>query len=188
MPDLRISHVGYDRKHTARRGPRTRGSRSARLQQAVKAGRHRRADAALSRRADEPEPAGHDRDRRARAPGALPRGRRGRRASSSPADRSATRPWVWSPGTSRRTGIPTVIMGGAKDIVEHCGVPRFLFSDFPLGNSAGRPFDAESQARHARAGAAPAGDGAGAAHDRAVAAALERRTRPGSSTTATSTS
>jgi hypothetical protein len=44
-------------------------------------------------------------------------------------------------------GIPTVIMGCAKDIVEHCGVPRFLFSDFPLGNSAGRPFDAESQAQ-----------------------------------------
>ena len=43
-------------------------------------------------------------------------------------------------------GIPTVIMGAAKDIVEHCGVPRFLFSDFPLGNSAGRPFDVESQA------------------------------------------
>jgi hypothetical protein len=43
-------------------------------------------------------------------------------------------------------GIPTVIMGCAKDIVEYCGVPRFLFSDFPLGNSAGRPFDVESQA------------------------------------------
>jgi hypothetical protein len=42
-------------------------------------------------------------------------------------------------------GIATVIMGCAKDIVEHCGVPRFLFSDFPLGNSAGRPFDVESQ-------------------------------------------
>jgi D-proline reductase (dithiol) PrdB len=44
-------------------------------------------------------------------------------------------------------GLPTVIMGCAKDIVEHCGVPRLLFSDFPLGNSAGRPFDTESQAR-----------------------------------------
>jgi hypothetical protein len=43
------------------------------------------------------------------------------------------------------SGIPTVVMGCAKDIVEHCGVPRFLFSDFPLGNSAGRPFDDESQ-------------------------------------------
>ena len=42
-------------------------------------------------------------------------------------------------------GIPTVIMGCAKDIVEHCGVPRFAFSDFPLGNSAGKPFDVESQ-------------------------------------------
>jgi hypothetical protein len=43
-------------------------------------------------------------------------------------------------------GIPTVIMGCAKDIVEHCGVPRFLYSDLPLGNSAGRPFDGPSQA------------------------------------------
>src|ERR1700730_10356736 len=37
-------------------------------------------------------------------------------------------------------------MGCAKDIVEYCGVPRFLFSDFPLGNPAGRPKDPESQA------------------------------------------
>ena len=44
------------------------------------------------------------------------------------------------------SGLPTVIMGCAKDIVEHCGVPRFLFSDFPLGNSAGRPDDPQSQA------------------------------------------
>ena len=43
-------------------------------------------------------------------------------------------------------GLPTVIMGCARDIVEHCGVPRFLFSDFPLGHSAGRPHDADSQA------------------------------------------
>ena len=44
-------------------------------------------------------------------------------------------------------GIPTVVMGCAKDIVEHVGVPRFLFSDFPLGNPAGRPRDPESQAQ-----------------------------------------
>src|SRR5262249_25047078 len=30
--------------------------------------------------------------------------------------------------------------------VEYCGVPRFLFSDFPLGNAAGRPKDPQSQA------------------------------------------
>ena len=38
-------------------------------------------------------------------------------------------------------GIPTIIIGAARDIVELCGVPRFLFSDFPLGNAAGLPFD-----------------------------------------------
>jgi hypothetical protein len=43
-------------------------------------------------------------------------------------------------------GIATVVMGCAKDIVEHVGVPRFLFSDFPLGNAAGRPRDPGSQA------------------------------------------
>jgi D-proline reductase (dithiol) PrdB len=43
-------------------------------------------------------------------------------------------------------GVATVVMGCAKDIVEYCGVPRLLFSDFPLGNAAGRPNDRESQA------------------------------------------
>src|SRR5271163_2688423 len=42
-------------------------------------------------------------------------------------------------------GISTVVMGCAKDIVEHAAVPRFLFSDFPLGNSAGKPHDTQSQ-------------------------------------------
>jgi len=42
-------------------------------------------------------------------------------------------------------GIATVVMGCAKDVVEYVGVPRFLFSDFPLGNSAGRPHDVASQ-------------------------------------------
>ena len=43
--------------------------------------------------------------------------------------------------------VPTVIMGCARDIVEHYGVPRFLFRDFPIGNSAGRPGDHASQAQ-----------------------------------------
>jgi hypothetical protein len=42
-------------------------------------------------------------------------------------------------------GIATVVMACAKDIVEHCGVPRMLFSDFPLGNAAGKPRDRSSQ-------------------------------------------
>ena len=44
-------------------------------------------------------------------------------------------------------GISTVVTGCAKDIVEFAAVPRFLFSDFPLGNSAGKPHDKDSQAR-----------------------------------------
>ncbi len=42
-------------------------------------------------------------------------------------------------------GIPTVIVGSARDIVEECGVARFLFNDFPLGNPCGKPWDAELQ-------------------------------------------
>lgn len=45
-----------------------------------------------------------------------------------------------------QAGIATVVMGCAKDIVERVGVPRLLFSDFPLGNAAGRPNDPASQA------------------------------------------
>jgi hypothetical protein len=42
-------------------------------------------------------------------------------------------------------GIPTVVMGAAKDIVELCGVPRFVFSDVPLGSAAALPHDVASQ-------------------------------------------
>jgi hypothetical protein len=42
-------------------------------------------------------------------------------------------------------GIPTIVMGCARDIVEHAGVARFLYSDFPLGNSCGKPGDVETQ-------------------------------------------
>jgi D-proline reductase (dithiol) PrdB len=41
--------------------------------------------------------------------------------------------------------IPTVIIGSAKDVVEHCGVPRFVFTDFPLGNPCGHPWDTDMQ-------------------------------------------
>lgn len=42
-------------------------------------------------------------------------------------------------------GIPTVVFGCARDIVEHAGVPRFAFCDFPLGSPCGRPFDTAMQ-------------------------------------------
>lgn len=42
-------------------------------------------------------------------------------------------------------GVSTVIMGSARDIVEECGVARFVFTDFPLGNPCGKPWDTEMQ-------------------------------------------
>jgi hypothetical protein len=42
-------------------------------------------------------------------------------------------------------GIPTVILGSARDIVEQCGVARLVFTDFPLGNPAGKPYDVAMQ-------------------------------------------
>jgi hypothetical protein len=42
-------------------------------------------------------------------------------------------------------GLATVVMGSARDVVEECGVPRFVFTDFPLGNPCGKPGDIEMQ-------------------------------------------
>ena len=42
-------------------------------------------------------------------------------------------------------GICTLVIGSARDIVEECGVPRFLFVDFPLGNPCGKPWDVSMQ-------------------------------------------
>ena len=42
-------------------------------------------------------------------------------------------------------GIPTVVIGSAKDIVEYTAVARFVFTDFPLGNPAGLPWQPEMQ-------------------------------------------
>jgi hypothetical protein len=42
-------------------------------------------------------------------------------------------------------GIPTVVVGSARDVVEECGVARFLFTDFPLGNPFGKPWDKDMQ-------------------------------------------
>lgn len=38
-------------------------------------------------------------------------------------------------------------MGSARDIVEECGVPRFQFVDFPLGNPCGKPWNESMQAQ-----------------------------------------
>ena len=42
-------------------------------------------------------------------------------------------------------GLPTVVIGAARDIVEHCGVARFVFLDFPLGAPCGEPWNVAQQ-------------------------------------------
>lgn len=42
-------------------------------------------------------------------------------------------------------GIVTVVIGSARDIVEECRVPRFVFTDLPLGNPCGPPGDLRAQ-------------------------------------------
>ena len=42
-------------------------------------------------------------------------------------------------------GIPTVVIGNARDIVEHCGVARLMFVDYPLGSPCGEPNNPDQQ-------------------------------------------
>ena len=42
-------------------------------------------------------------------------------------------------------GIPTVVVGSARDIVEQAAVARFVFTDLPLGNPCGPPGDKYAQ-------------------------------------------
>ena len=76
-----------------------------------------------------------------------------------------------------RNGIPTVVMGAAKDIVEHAGVPRFLFSDFPLGNSCGKPHEPDTQRFTLDLALKVLESADRPAHHGAVAVALERGRR-----------
>ena len=156
--DLRISHVAMTAS-TPR--PRT-AAPSFRCRTAAAGGARadRRGRAPLPRRADQPQPSRHPRDR---CPEILAR------CKADDVDAAVLVPNcpVCHQTVSlvarhlEANGIATVVMGCAKDIVEHAGVPRFLFSDFPLGNSAGRPHDRGVAGLHARAGAARAGNRAG---------------------------
>ncbi len=42
-------------------------------------------------------------------------------------------------------GIPTMCLGSALDIFENGRPPRAIFVDYPLGHSAGKPFDSADQ-------------------------------------------
>lgn len=44
-----------------------------------------------------------------------------------------------------------MILGSALDIVTHCGVPRFYFTDLPLGNPCGKPYEASLQRENVNA-------------------------------------
>jgi len=49
-------------------------------------------------------------------------------------------------------GISTVTYTNARDIAASAGNPRQIFLNYPLGNSAGRPHDADNQRDVLRAG------------------------------------
>lgn len=42
-------------------------------------------------------------------------------------------------------GIPTISLSSARDITESVKPPRSVFINFPLGHTAGKPFDRELQ-------------------------------------------
>jgi hypothetical protein len=141
--DLRISHIGYDRTHTTAEDSGTWFPLPA-LLRAAAAGRVR---AVTPRFHGAPTNRSHRVTVETDAPEIL------RRCRDDGADAAILVPNcpVCHQTCSlvarelEANGIATVLMGCAKDIVEHAAVPRFLFSDFPLGNSAGRPHDTVSQ-------------------------------------------
>jgi hypothetical protein len=143
-PDLRISHVAYDRQHTSAEDPRSWNPLAA-LRAAVAAGR-------IGRLAPRFHGAPTNRSHRVTLQDDAPEILRRCRADGADAVVLVPNCPVCHQTVSlvarhlEAAGIATVVMGAAKDIVEHCGVPRFCFSDFPLGNSAGKPFDPASQA------------------------------------------
>jgi glycine/betaine/sarcosine/D-proline reductase family selenoprotein B len=141
--DLRISHIGYDRVHTSAEDAGTWFPLPA-LRRAVAAGR---VGAVAPRFHGAPTNRSHRVTIETDAPEIL------RRVREDAVDVAIVVPNcpVCHQTCSlvarhlEASGIPTVLMGCAKDIVEHAAVPRFLFSDFPLGNSAGKPHDVASQ-------------------------------------------
>ncbi|MBV9532417.1 MAG: glycine reductase [Bradyrhizobium sp.] len=142
--DLRISHIAYDRKHTAA----TDSGTFFPLPQLVKA----QASGRIGEVAPHFFGAPTNRSQRVTievdAPDILARCREDRidvavLVPNCPVCHQTT---ALLARHLEANGISTVLMGCAKDIVEHAAVPRFLFSDFPLGNSAGKPHDVESQA------------------------------------------
>jgi glycine/betaine/sarcosine/D-proline reductase family selenoprotein B len=143
--DLRISHIGYDRVHTSAKDSNTWFPLPA-LLRAAAAGR---VGGVTRRFHGAPTNRSHRVTIETDAPEIL------RRCREDGADAAILVPNcpVCHQTCSlvarhlEANGLPTVVMGCAKDIVEQAAVARFLFSDFPLGNSAGKPHDVASQDR-----------------------------------------
>lgn len=143
-PDLRISHIAYDRVHSSAADPRSYNPLLA-LRAAAAAGR-------IGRLAPRLHGAPTNRSQRVTLETDAPEILRRCRADGVDAAVLAPNCPVCHQTVSlvarhlEANGIATVVLGCAKDIVEHCGVPRLCFSDFPLGNCAGKPHDPASQA------------------------------------------
>lgn len=143
-PDLRISHVAIDRKHTTAEDIGTYFPLRA-LRAAAAAGR---IGSVATRFHGLPTNRSHRTTIEVDVPEVV------RRCKADGADAALLVPNcpVCHQSVSlaaralEESGIATVVMGCAKDIVEYIGVPRLLFSDFPLGNGAGKPNDPGSQA------------------------------------------
>jgi len=142
--DLRISHIAYDRVHTSAEDSGTWFP----LPQLQRLARERRIGEVAPRFFGAPTNRSHRVTIETDAPEIL------RRCKDDRVDAAVLVPNcpVCHQTVSliarhlEANGVPTVVMGCARDIVEHAAVARFLFSDFPLGNSAGKPHDVPSQA------------------------------------------
>ncbi|MGI9521298.1 MAG: glycine/sarcosine/betaine reductase selenoprotein B family protein [Hyphomicrobiaceae bacterium] len=142
-PDLRISHVGIDRKHTTA----TDMNSWLPLDQLRSLANNGRINKVSPRLHGTPTNRSHRATLNIDCPDILSRVQEdGADAAILLANCPVCHQTISLTARHLEThGIPTVVMGCAKDIVEHCGVPRFLFSDFPLGNPAGKPHDQQSQ-------------------------------------------
>ncbi len=143
IPDLRISHIAIDRDHTTAEDPGTYLPLAA-LSRAERAGRIGRAA---------PVVFGLPTNRSQRHTREIDAQELLRRLQAARVDAAIFAPncpvchqsCALAARAVEAAGIPTVLMGCAKDIVERACVARFLFSDFPLGNAAGLPNDPASQ-------------------------------------------
>jgi hypothetical protein len=142
--DLRISHIAIDRKHTTAEDPGTYFP----LPELRRAAARGRIDSVAPRFHGLPTSRSHRTTLEVDCPEVLARCQ----ADAVDAALLVANCPVCHQSISlcarllEENGIATVVMGCARDIVEYVGVPRLLFSDFPLGNAAGKPHDPASQA------------------------------------------